>query len=93
MLFRSVCQWSPSSYNSQTTRAAIIAQDAKVVRADFAVATESRYYAIVALGIWLANWERGCRALGIDGRFDVVSPKSENRPELPRYVVSWLRGA
>ncbi|MCA9539048.1 MAG: nitroreductase family protein, partial [Myxococcales bacterium] len=63
-----VCQWSPSSYNSQTTRAAVIGEAAdrapRVARVDFATATASRYYAPVALGIWLTNWQTGCTALG-----------------------------
>ncbi len=85
------CQWSPSSYNAQPTRAAAVVKDNKVVRMDFCAATKSRYYAMVALGIWLANWEHGCAALGIDGHFESVSADDDQRPDLPRYVISWLR--
>ena len=38
---------------------------------DFVAVTASRYYAPVALGIWLANWETGCTTLGIPGRCTV----------------------
>ncbi len=85
------CQWSPSSFNAQTTRAAAIVADHKLVRVDFCAATRSRYYAMVALGIWLANWEFGTHALGIKGRFATVAGKDPARPDLPRYVISWLR--
>jgi len=85
------CQWSPSSYNSQTTRAVVNVEGAKLTRVDFCAATKSRYYAVVALGIWIANWEFGCRALGIDGHVVKVSVADEHRPELPRYVLSWIR--
>lgn len=88
-----VCQWSPSSYNGQTTRAAVIAENDKVVRVDFCSATKSRYYAMVALGIWMANWEIGCDALGIHGNFERVMIEDEKRPDLPRYVLSWTRAA
>jgi nitroreductase len=87
------CQWSPSSYNAQPTRGAAVVEDGKLVRIDFCAATKSRYYAMVALGIWLANWEYGCRAQGIDGHVAKVSTIDEHRPDLPRYVISWLRGA
>jgi nitroreductase len=85
------CQWSPSSYNAQPTRAAAVVEDGRIVRMDFCAATKSRYYAMVALGIWLANWEHGCRALGIDGHFERVTKDDTRRPDLPRYVISWLR--
>ena len=92
-----VCQWSPSSYNSQTTRCAAVTsrvggQD-KLIRFDFCVATTSRYYAAVALGIWCANWETGCAALNKCGHFAVLSSKERATvvvPELPRYDVSWI---
>lgn len=92
-----VCQWSPSSYNGQTTRCAAIAdrvvnQD-KLIRFDFFTATTSRYYAAVALGIWCANWEAGCASLNKNGHFEVLSPKERNYEELselPRYDISWV---
>jgi nitroreductase len=92
-----VCQWSPSSYNGQTTRCAVITtqtgtQD-KVVRVDFLAATPSRYYAAVALGIWCANWETGCEALNKSGHFAVLSSEehgNETLSELPRYDISWV---
>ncbi|QRP50300.1 hypothetical protein [Amycolatopsis sp. FDAARGOS 1241] len=68
------CQWSPSSFNSQTTRCVAVTDDAgtAVRRVDFFTATSSRYYAPVALGIWCANWEAGCTALGITGHLRVL---------------------
>ncbi|MGB0971555.1 MAG: nitroreductase family protein, partial [Mycobacterium sp.] len=66
-----VCRWSPSSYNAQTTRCAAVTEPKgtrqKVIRFDFFTTTTSRFYAPVALGIWCANWETGCEALGIPG--------------------------
>jgi hypothetical protein len=99
-----ICQWSPSSYNGQTTRCvAIVKQndgndigEAHLSRFDFYAATDSRYYAPVALGIWCANWEMGCAALGIQGRFAQLSVSErglqdmEEVPALPRYDVSWV---
>lgn len=86
-----VCQWSPSSYNAQPTRAVAVVREERLVRLDFCAATKSRYYAMVALGIWLANWEHGCRALGIDGGFAKVAMQDELWTALPRYVISWER--
>jgi nitroreductase len=91
------CQWSPSSYNGQTTRCAAVSdrienQD-KLIRFDFFAATTSRYYAAVALGIWCTNWETGCAALGKKGHFEILSPKERNYEELselPRYDISWV---
>ena len=48
------------------------------------------------MGIWCANWEMGCEALGIHGHFAVLSPgekgvpDEEACPQLPRYDVSWV---
>jgi Putative TM nitroreductase len=92
-----VCQWSPSSFNSQTTRCAAITTfvgtETDVVRFDFASATTSRFYAPVAVGIWCANWETGCAALGRSGHFAVLTAEQRNTPDapvLPRYDVSWV---
>ena len=99
-----VCQWSPSSYNGQTTRcAAAMAQNNEpgenrrhLARFDFYAVTASRYYAPVAVGIWCADWEMGCEALGIRGHFAVLSSverglqDGQDRPLLPRYDVSWV---
>ncbi|MFI5613433.1 nitroreductase family protein [Amycolatopsis sp. NPDC051903] len=92
------CQWSPSSFNSQTTRCVALTDDAgtAVRRLDFFTATSSRYYAPVALGIWCANWEAGCTALGIRGHFRVLTFHDRGvsaEAEVPRYGVSWLAGA
>jgi len=91
-----ICQWAPSSYNGQTTRcAAIIGEKDNLIRFDFFATTESRYYAPVAVGIWCANWEMGCEALGLPGHFAVLSlaerenQETENLP-LPKYDVSWV---
>ncbi|MCA9923835.1 MAG: hypothetical protein KC421_15765, partial [Anaerolineales bacterium] len=98
-----ICQWAPSSYNGQTTRCVAVTkqkggnEDAPhLVRFDFYAATASRYYAAVAVGIWCANWEMGCAALGINGRFAVLSAAERDihdekmLPQLPGYDVSWV---
>lgn len=92
-----VCEWSPSSYNSQTTRCAAatarVGDEEKLARFDFCASTNSRYYAAVTLGIWLASWETGCTALGNHGHFAVLTPAErgiEGTPQLPRYDVSWI---
>jgi nitroreductase len=91
------CRWSPSSYNSQTTRCAALMEPAdgrqKLTRFDFYCATASRYYAPVALGIWSANRETGCEALNKHGHFAVLSSEeraSNASSELPRYDLSWI---
>jgi nitroreductase len=81
------CRWSPSSYNGQTTRAVVetgLGGDASAVR--FLAVTASRYYAPVALGIWCANWELGCEALGEHGVFERVTSDED---DLPRHDVTW----
>ncbi len=80
------CQWSPSSYNGQTTRAVLVVEEDQLRRVDFVATTPSRFYAPVALGIWLANWETGCAALEIPGR-SVVLPE----PTAGHYGASWVR--
>ncbi|MCB8946137.1 MAG: nitroreductase family protein [Ardenticatenaceae bacterium] len=92
-----ICQWAPSSYNGQTTRCvATVAESGELKSFDFYTATASRYYAPVALGIWYANWEMGCEALGIRGHFALLSAEQRDvsdekvLPELPRYDVSWV---
>jgi len=91
------CRWSPSSYNSQTTRCVAVMGTVngqqKLIRFDFYSTTASRYYAPVALGIWCANWETGCEALNRNGYFAVLSPDergSNNTSMLPRYHLSWI---
>ena len=92
-----VCQWSPSSYNGQTTRCAAVTDriegKERLIRFDFCAATTSRYYAAVALGIWCANWESGCVALNMRGHFAVLLPEDrgyEENSNLPKYNVSWV---
>jgi nitroreductase len=95
-----ICQWAPSSYNGQTTRGvAVMEKDAdasRLERFDFYQTTESRYYAPVAAGIWCANWEMGCEALGIHGHAAVLSAKERGIKDenalslLPRYDLSWV---
>jgi len=99
-----ICEWAPSSYNGQTTRGvAVMAQDEAgnadaqcLERFDFYSTTESRYYAPVAAGIWCANWEMGCEALGIHGYAAVLSAEerghqNENAfPQLVKYNLSWI---
>lgn len=68
-----VCRWSPSSFNSQTTRCRVVLGDvSRIERFDFFCSTNSRFsrfYAPVALGIWLANFETGCQAIRVKGSF------------------------
>ncbi len=94
-----VCQWSPSAFNGQTTRCVCVTkqkENAAIVRFDFYATTNSRFYAAVALGIWCANWELGCQALGICGRFAVLTAEErmvhgdETKQNLPRYDISWV---
>jgi nitroreductase len=90
-----ICQWAPSSYNGQTTRCVAVMEqsddgESRLARFDFFAVTESRYYAAVALGIWDANWEMGCDALGIHGHFALLSAGEKDRPQLPRYDLSWV---
>jgi nitroreductase len=92
-----VCQWSPSSYNGQTTRCMVITtqigNQEELARFDFFAATASRYYAAVALGIWCANWEAGCAALNKAGHFEVLSPTDscyKEISELSHYYISWV---
>ena len=83
-----ICQWAPSSYNGQTTRCAAVTDEKSALQSfGFYTATASQYYAPVALGIWAANWEMGCEALGLEGHFDVLLAEDE---ALPRYDLSWV---
>lgn len=91
------------SFNSQNTRCVAVTEQniekggnknsdrACLSRFDFYQTTESHYFAPVALGIWSANWEMGCEALGIKGYFAVL-PNSDNyeNSQLPKYGVSWI---
>ena len=89
------CQWGPSSYNGQTTRAVVLTNKEKFSRIDFFSTTTSRYYATVASGIWCANWEMGCEALGIDGEFRRLSEAEleltdvQKNAGVPVYNISW----
>jgi nitroreductase len=86
------CQWAPSSYNGQTTRAVVTTgSDSDVSDVRFLTTTASRYYAPVAVGIWCANWELSCDALSIEGDFVVASP--DDPEHLPRHDVTWIRRA
>lgn len=91
-----ICQWAPSSYNGQTTRAIAVMDKDNLKRFDFYAATASRYYAAVALGIWYANWELGCDALGIHGHLALLTAEDRGIqdekaiPQLPVYDLSWV---
>ncbi len=92
-----ICQWAPSSYNGQTTRCvAKIEENGDMKSFDFYATTASRYYAPVAVGIWCANWELGCKALGIQGHFTAFSAgeraaqDKKSTFQLPKYDVSWV---
>ncbi len=87
------CRWAPSSYNGQTTRAVLRTDDAgSPAGMDFYAATASRYYAPVAVGIWCANWELGCEALGLSGQL-VAGASPEGKLDVPQHDVSWVPGA
>ena len=85
-----ICQWAPSSYNGQTTRCLASIEEDGLTRFDFYTATESRYYAPVALGIWCANWEMGSETLGIQGHFDLLPQEERESLLLPSYNLSWV---
>lgn len=89
-----ICEWAPSSYNGQTTRCVAVTEKNDLSRFDFYAATASRYYAAVATGIWIANWEMGCDALGIHGHFAVLPAEErgdqEKEDQLPKYDISWV---
>lgn len=75
------CRWAPSSYNSQTTRVILTRSGRNIRRAAFCATKGSRFYAPLALGIWLANWETAMAALGVEGHFVAktgVDPIAEN---------------
>jgi nitroreductase len=81
------CQWAPSSYNGQTTRAIVETNaQGEVFGVHFLATTTSRYYAPVALGIWCANWELGGAALDEHGELVAVSSDDD---DLPRHDVTW----
>lgn len=86
-----LCQWSPSSYNRQSTRCVVFVEDGQPVRFDFCPTTASKYYAAVAVGIWCANWEMGCEALDKGGYLAVApSNTGERVGNLPPCDVSWI---
>ena len=81
------CRWAPSSYNGQTTRAIVeTSPGTRSCAVHFVATTASHYYAPVALGIWCANWELGCEALGEHGVFERVQSSDD---DLPRHDVTW----
>jgi len=90
------CQYGPSSYNGQTTRAIVISENNKVNRIDFLATTSSKYYAAIASGIWCANWELGCEELNLRGEFkklnDVETKLADTQKdkEIPIYDMSWV---
>ena len=92
-----ICQWAPSSYNGQTTRCvAHTGENGDLESFDFYATTASRYYAPVAVGIWCANWELGCKALGIQGHFAELPMGNKGNQskittaQFPNYDVSWI---
>jgi len=88
-----VCQWSPSSYNGQTTRCLAVMNKGKLARFDFGAVTTSKYYAAVAIGIWCANWESGCQALGQKGHFAVGPQDTGSNDRKTKQLVcdvSWI---
>jgi nitroreductase len=90
------CQYAPSSYNGQTTRAVVVSNENVIQRIDFFAVTTSRYYAAVASGIWCANWEMGCEELEIEGEFrrlgtdEIDLTKEQKSKGIPVYDISWI---
>lgn len=93
-------RWSPSSYNAQPTQCLGSWDRATdTVRFDFYSSTKSRYYAPVAAGIWLRDWEAACESIGIMGRFAVLSQQergienADSIPALPIFIynISWIQ--
>lgn len=87
-------RWSPSSFNAQPTRCVGTVNE-DTVRFDFFSSTKSRFYAPIAVGIWLRDWEAACQSVGIKGRFAILSNQERGiedniSPELPVYDMSWL---
>lgn len=89
---------SPSSFNAQPTQCVgIWDKDTETIRFDFFSSIKSRYYAPVAAGIWLSDWQIACQCVGIEGRFAVLSQEErginecdESLPVLPYYNISWI---
>jgi len=90
------CQWAPSSYNGQTTRGVVIADNNAVRRIDFMAVTSAKYYAAIASGIWCANWELSCSELKIEGKFarlpdsEIGLSESQKNSGTPIYDMSWV---
>ncbi len=86
------CQRAPSSYNGQTTRC-VANKTVDSVQFDFYAVTSSRYYAVIAVGIWCGNWEMGCDELGMKGSF-VQSMQQQHEGSktdlVPHYDISWV---
>eukprot|EP01084_Bolivina_argentea_P086625 156568_1 len=86
------CRWSPSAFNAQPTRCVVVTAENRVKRLDFYASTRSRYYAAVALGIWLAHFEMGCEELGIGGcfkRLELEEMECESAT-LIKHDMSWI---
>lgn len=83
-----VCQWAPSSFNSQPTRAVVESNKSGEIKIDFYCTTSSRFYGPIAIGIWCANWELGCDALHIEGEV-LNSPPLSDENQVTQYGVSW----
>ncbi|QUR69679.1 nitroreductase [Mycobacterium spongiae] len=88
------CQWAPSSYNAQPVRCAAVTTQVgtqqKAVRFDFYATNTSRFYTPVALGIWAANWETGCDALGIRGHFTIPLGDRNDDTGAAHRDLSWI---
>lgn len=92
---------SPSSFNAQTTRcSAVLIKDPKtnkiiLKQIDFYRTIPSKFYATIALGIWLANFEFACDELGLNGHFEVDKSKFAQGHDVtentsPIYDISWV---
>lgn len=86
-----ICQWAPSSFNGQTTRAVVVKTKSGGTQVDFYCNKKSRFYGPLALGIWCGNWELGCEALNKDGEVVFMPFDSEDNESqsVIQYGVSW----
>lgn len=86
-------RWSPSSYNAQTTRcSASVTDKGFLEKVDFYRSLPSKYYATVALGVWMAHWEEACKELGFEGKFEIDKTRIAEDEGMfpPIYDISWV---
>lgn len=80
---------SPSSYNAQPTRA-IVQTSGESRRVIVGQGFASRYYAPIAIGTWLANWETACSAIGIEGTVSINERDAQHwTSDAFQYGATW----